>query len=100
MKVKDLLPIAPKYSDGSGYNVTIRYKNGRVGFYTMSIIHINNPYPFSSFEEVLNEEVEEICSGYMTDSRLQIFLATDRFLQPAMPKLSKSEFKKHIKRES
>ena len=89
MKVKDLLPIVPKYSDGSGYNVTIRYKNGHVGYYTWVIVHKDNPYPFSNLTELLNEEVEEIGSGYMTDSCLQIFLATEKFLQPAMPKHTK-----------
>ena len=86
MKVKDILPICPTYSDGSGeglgkYNITIRYKNGKPGFYKHSLIFISNPYPFKSAEEILEEEIEEIGAGYWDDDRLQIYLKTDRFLQ-------------------
>lgn len=85
MKVKDLLPICPTYSDGSGkglgkYDITIRYKDGKVGFYTYDLIFISNPYPFKNEKEILEEEVEAINAGYWSDDGLQIYLKTDRFL--------------------
>lgn len=83
MKVRDLLPLIPRYSDDSGYDVTIRYKNGVVGFYTMSYVSIDPCFsqrPFNSVDEILDEEVERIGAGYGEDNALQIYLATERFL--------------------
>jgi hypothetical protein len=79
MKVRDLLPLLPRYSDDSGYDVTVRYKQGVVGFYTMSFVSIHPDFshrPFNSLDEILDEEVESIGAGYMTDNSLQIYLAT------------------------
>lgn len=83
MKVRELLPLIPRYSDDSGYDVTVRYKSGTVGFYTMSYVSIDprfSQYPFSSVDEILDEEVENIGAGYREDNALQIYLATERFL--------------------
>lgn len=88
MKVKDLLPIVPRYNDDSGYNVSIRYKNGRIGFYSYSYVSENMCYPFKNWEEILNEDVEQLGSGYRDDNSLQIYLATERFLLPR-PECSK-----------
>lgn len=83
MKVRDLLPLIPRYSDDSGYDVTIRYKNGVVDCYTMSYVSIDPCFsqrPFNSVDEILDEEVESIGAGYMESNGLQIYLATERFL--------------------
>ena len=88
MKVKDLLPIMPRYNDGSGYDISIRYKHGRIGFYSYSIVSESMCYPFQNWEEILNEEVERLGAGYSSDDSLQIYLATERFLLPR-PECSK-----------
>lgn len=83
MTVRDLLPLIPRYSDDSGYDVTIRYKSGIVGFYTMSYVSIDPLFsqrPFNSVDEILNEEIESIGAGYREDNALQIYLKTERFL--------------------
>ena len=83
MTVRDLLPLIPRYSDDSGYNVSVRYKSGVVGFYTMSYVSLDPQFsqrPFNSVDEILDEEVEEIGAGYREDNALQIYLKTERFL--------------------
>lgn len=83
MTVRDLLPIIPRYADDSGYNVSIRYKSGVIDRYTHTYVSIHPDwpqYPFKNVDEILDEEVEQIGSGYMDDDCLQIYLATERFL--------------------
>ena len=83
MTLRDLLPLIPRYFDDSGYDVTVRYKQGVIGWYTMSHVNIHPDYPhypFNSLDEILDEEVERIGSGYMEDDCLQIYLKTERFL--------------------
>lgn len=95
MKVRDLLPLLPRYSDDSGYDVTIRYKNGAVGFYTMRYVSIDPRFsqrPFNSVDEILDEEVESIGAGYRGDDALQIYLATERFL------MTKEEYTETIRK--
>ena len=90
MKIKDLLPILPKYSDNSGYYVKVNYINiitiseDRAGNKKYNK-HYNDIF-LNSAGEMFDCEVKEITSGKSLvnggyDDYLQIWLDTEEFAE-------------------
>lgn len=96
MKIKDLLPYLPMYSDKSGYCVTINYRIRNKGSFndwnsiTLGKIEgedsMDFKYPFKSIDEILNLTIENLDSyrslcGGEVDDKLQIYVSELNYIK-------------------
>lgn len=98
MTVRDLLPLLPKFSDNSGYDVKINFKvrqkkSDWMNWESVSLGNINRTvdencflYPFKNCDEILDCEVIKIQSGKLlvggdVDESLQLYLSTTKYIR-------------------